>query len=243
MDGHNIEVWRRTEPYFQSDFLSRAHIPEWLGEVSKKKILDVGCGEGYVARMLATRGAHVFGFDREPRMIDLAQQMQRERPQNIEYKVAKLDNVRQEYPENNFDIVLLSGIPPCLDESQLYSSSETLAQMLLPGGTLLLTTNHTDSYFQRAQSNWIVFTSDPDPSLPTQQGSVNFYTPDGGFAFSGPCYFHTPEQLKNALMAAGLEHISEYAPLASDEDRTHFPIMWIDEARIPFHIAVKAIKP
>src|SRR4051812_2321773 len=40
-----------------------SHILTLLGDVSNQDVLDAGCGEGYLARILAGRGARVTGVD------------------------------------------------------------------------------------------------------------------------------------------------------------------------------------
>ena len=44
-----------------------------LGDLNKKRILDVGCGDGLFLRLLAERGAAVVGYDRARRQIAQAQ--------------------------------------------------------------------------------------------------------------------------------------------------------------------------
>lgn len=44
----------------------------FLGEVRGKKILDAGCGEGYLARALAERGAAITGVDGSVELIRIA---------------------------------------------------------------------------------------------------------------------------------------------------------------------------
>lgn len=47
---------------------------EQCGAVAGRRVLDVGCGEGRWARMLATRGAAVVGLDPTERMVRTARQ-------------------------------------------------------------------------------------------------------------------------------------------------------------------------
>ncbi len=42
------------------------------GNVSSRRILDAGCGEGHLPRLFARRGAEVVGVDFWPRLIDAA---------------------------------------------------------------------------------------------------------------------------------------------------------------------------
>src|ERR671939_531460 len=48
------------------------HLLRLLGEVAGQDVLDAGCGEGYLARILAARGARVTGIDLSPRLVKLA---------------------------------------------------------------------------------------------------------------------------------------------------------------------------
>src|SRR6266571_7856169 len=48
------------------------HILALLGDVANQDLLDAGCGEGYLARILAGRGARVTGVDLSPRLVGLA---------------------------------------------------------------------------------------------------------------------------------------------------------------------------
>src|SRR5947209_16922971 len=45
-----------------------------LGDVTGQEVLDAGCGEGYLSRILAARGARVTGVDLSPRLVALAGQ-------------------------------------------------------------------------------------------------------------------------------------------------------------------------
>src|SRR5579859_7826654 len=43
-----------------------------LGDLSGQQVLDAGCGEGFLARVLAAHGAHVTGIDLSPRLVAMA---------------------------------------------------------------------------------------------------------------------------------------------------------------------------
>ena len=59
--------------YIKDDPFRRGlHFPaveEALGDLDRKRILDIGCGDGLFPRLLAERGASVVGYDRAPRRI------------------------------------------------------------------------------------------------------------------------------------------------------------------------------
>ena len=61
---------------------------ELLGDVTGRSVLDAGCGEGYLARVLAGRGARVTGIDLSPRLIEIARE--KDTAGEIDYRVADL---------------------------------------------------------------------------------------------------------------------------------------------------------
>lgn len=242
MEGHYPELWKRTKPLLQTDFLVREPIPKWIGEVGGKSVLDAGCGEGYVSRMLAKLSAKVKAFDNDTEMISLALSIEDDSNQNIDYKVGDVLDVENLYDSQQFDIAILSGVPPFLDKDQLPEACRVLHNILKKDGILIMTTNHTRAYFEKAKSNWIEFLSEPDPDLPTQRFEINFFTPDRKKAFTGEAWIHTPQKLIDSVRVAGFKSEQVYEPLATGDMMKHFPDMWVDENRIPFHIAVIAQK-
>ncbi|MBT4192020.1 MAG: methyltransferase domain-containing protein [Candidatus Diapherotrites archaeon] len=72
MDYKEAVFWQRDEKLIQSDFLCRPQSINALGNVKGKRILDIGCGEGYVSRILALKGASVVGIDNSREMIGKA---------------------------------------------------------------------------------------------------------------------------------------------------------------------------
>src|ERR1700731_4620734 len=74
MFDQNAEQWTRQEPMILSDFTARPIVMQELEPVKGKHVLDLGCGEGYVARLVAQAGAQsVFGIDISSEMVGRAQ--------------------------------------------------------------------------------------------------------------------------------------------------------------------------
>jgi 2-polyprenyl-3-methyl-5-hydroxy-6-metoxy-1,4-benzoquinol methylase len=59
-----------------------------LGNLDGLTILDAGCGEGYLSRVLASRSAKVTGIDVSPRLIQIARE--KDPDGAIEYRVGDL---------------------------------------------------------------------------------------------------------------------------------------------------------
>src|SRR4029453_2132073 len=78
------------------------HMLGLLGDVAGQDVLDAGCGEGFLARILAGRGARVTGVDLSPRLIDAARR--KDPDGQIAYRVADLSRPLPEL-YGQFDLV------------------------------------------------------------------------------------------------------------------------------------------
>lgn len=68
------------------------------------KILDAGCGEGYLCRILAKKGHRVFGIDSCSKLIKAAKDLERKKPLGIKYSI---DDFRKtNFPSLFFDVIL-----------------------------------------------------------------------------------------------------------------------------------------
>ncbi len=112
-----------------------------LGDVAGRRMLDAGCGEGYLARVLAGRGARVTGIDLSPRLIELA----RERGAGgtadggIDYQVADLS---RPLPEGTGPFDGIASYLVLNDVDDYRGFAATLAAALVSGGRLVLALNN-----------------------------------------------------------------------------------------------------
>jgi 2-polyprenyl-3-methyl-5-hydroxy-6-metoxy-1,4-benzoquinol methylase len=108
-----------------------------LGDVGGQRVLDAGCGTGYLARVLAARGAQVTGVDVAPRLIAAAREQHAAGV--IDYRAADLS---RPWPRaaDSFDAVasylVLNDVP------DYRGFAATLAAVLRPGGRLVLALNN-----------------------------------------------------------------------------------------------------
>ncbi len=110
MDGY-LETLQRTKSYLQSD----------------DKVLEIGCGTGSTALLLAPHVAHITATDLAPGMIEIAKEKREaERLTNVTFKVAEvLEHGEDEGP---FDAVLahnLLHLVPDLDDALVHISTLT----------------------------------------------------------------------------------------------------------------------
>lgn len=94
---------RSHKDYFRDEMNNPAMF-DLLGDIRKKKILDLGCGEGYNSRIMAGKGAKVTGVDFSKKMIRLALQEEKKERHGITYYI--LDATRlHTFEDSTFDIV------------------------------------------------------------------------------------------------------------------------------------------
>jgi ubiquinone/menaquinone biosynthesis C-methylase UbiE len=108
------------------DFLLK-HIPTRC-----ENTLEIGCGTGKFARLLAERSEHVLALDLSPNMIRIARERSKGCP-NIEFQVA--DVMTWEFPTDHFDCIV------CIATMHHLPLGEMLAKMkqaLKAGGTLVI---------------------------------------------------------------------------------------------------------
>lgn len=68
------------------------------------RVLDAGCGEGYLCRTVAKLGHQVFGIDFCPDFIKAAEDLERKKPLGIKYFVG--DFRKTNFPSSFFDVIL-----------------------------------------------------------------------------------------------------------------------------------------
>jgi len=108
-----------------------------LRNVKSKKVLDYGCGDGWLCGWLKNRGAKVVGCDISERFIKLA----KEKYKGIEFKVT---NNKTSYKNNEFDIIVCNIV---LHITKNYEKIlNEMYRILKPMGKAIITIMHPDYY-------------------------------------------------------------------------------------------------
>lgn len=115
-----------------------------LGDVTGLTTLDAGCGEGYLARILAHRGAKVTGIDIAAKLIEIARA--KDPDGEITYQVANLSQPLPEYA-SHFDLIVSRFV---LNDVYDYRGFlTTLGSVAKPGGRLVFSMNNPYSFVVR----------------------------------------------------------------------------------------------
>ncbi len=149
---------RAAEPYtagqasgldhYRYDFFGPAQVAI-CGDVRGLRLLDVGCGSGYFAREMASRGARVTAIDISPRMIELARRHELESPLGIEYQdvdAAELAGLRL---AGSFDMA--TSCVALQDMPRVDHVFAAVREVLGPGGRFVASITHpcTDTPFRQ----------------------------------------------------------------------------------------------
>ena len=137
-------AWREQDGPEADPFGMLSPLLVLLGDLHDQTVLDAGCGEGYLSRILAARGARVTGVDLSPRLIELAGQ--KLAVSEIVYRVGDLCAPHPELT-GQFDAVASYFVLNDVEVHRGFAS--TLADALKPGGLAVLGFNNPYDYVTR----------------------------------------------------------------------------------------------
>lgn len=113
-------------------------ILKMLGRVVGKNILDAGCGEGFLSRLMAERGASVTAADYSGKMLEIARECTAA-DLRIDYLHANLEHLDM-LNDDTFDIVVSCVVVQGIPDYQ--AAIKEMYRVLQPGGTCILAMTH-----------------------------------------------------------------------------------------------------
>jgi len=129
-----------------------------IGEVAGQVICDLACGQGWVARELARRGAQVTGLDLAPNLLALARGYEAQEPLGIVYvhgDAQRADQLSDSQFTGCVCVMALINIP------DLHATFQSVRQILKPGGWFVFAIPHP--CFETPHAQW---TPLPNPEHP-----------------------------------------------------------------------------
>jgi SAM-dependent methyltransferase len=232
-----------------------------LGDVRGKRILDAGCGSGYLARILAANGADVVGVDHSGKMLDFARRKEHKEPLGVAYLQADLARLSP-LPEASFDVVVSNVV--LQDVVAFDGAFREFHRVLRTGGRLLFSVTHP--CFERpVPATWIREPPDSERVEEWRGAFLDRYydrvavwwrptgpRPRGKRAVqdsrltSGPFIvgFHrTLEDYMAALAAAGFLVVRMEEPRPGPEALRRMHRQFADYLRVPNFLIVEAVRP
>jgi ubiquinone/menaquinone biosynthesis C-methylase UbiE len=118
-----------------------------IGNAQGLDVLDAGCGEGYLSRVLAGQGAIVRGIDSSEKLIKAATQENQRETLPASFDVGSVDNLP--YKDDAFDIVVANHLMNDLHVPGVAVGE--FARVLRPGGRFINLMLHPCFYNKHAE--------------------------------------------------------------------------------------------
>lgn len=114
-----------------------------VGNVETKRILDLGCSNGLMCRLLASIGAQMTGIDRSEKAIDLAKELEILQPLGIDYYLADATDLTV-LEDSFFDsIIAVNALCSLGSEKHLVEKAlDESFRVLKPGGSIVSIVPH-----------------------------------------------------------------------------------------------------
>lgn len=193
-----------------------------------KRVLDLGCGAGHYARLVARKGAKVLAIDSSSEEIKIAQDIERAERLGIEYRVLDARNMPK---LGEFDVVLaLFLLHYCKDKQELQRMCEGIYQNIKPGGYFLCFNNNPLHPVQDCMENYDYSIAGPQPLKEGDILTVSLKLKDGS-VFSFEHYYWSKETYQEALIIAGFKakNIHWRSLVVSESGKRRFPGGFWDE--------------
>ena len=247
-------AWDRVAPWWLSRYTARGDINrewiidpvllEFLGSVRGRRILDAGCGGGYLSRLLARRGGTVDGVDVSAKLIATAEAEEKKDPLRISYRRADLAHLP--FADGTFDATVCNIV---LQDVRRYREAiQEIHRVLRPGGSFVFSITHP-AFEAPVPGRWVREPKDTERIEDRRYLRVDRYFDRVAVVWSLPGLpplpgFHRPlRDYFAALSDAGflVARLEEPRPTPKALER-HFRV-FADLERIPIFLVVSAVKP
>jgi len=187
-----------------------------IGKFEGEVICDLACGQGWVARELARRGAQVIGLDLSPNLLVLAHDYEEQEPLGITYVQGDAQSAD---PLSNNQLTGCVCNMALINIPDLQATIQKVRRILKPGGWFVFAITHP--CFETPYAQWI---SLPDPKHTLARVVAGYFderqwlsaNPDGIRGRIGD-YHRTLSTYLNTLSTIGfvLERVLEPGPSAN----------------------------
>lgn len=168
-----------------------------VGPGRGRKVLDLGCGEGWLSREMSRRGWRVVGVDGSAALVDAAREGGDE-----EYRLLPYSELEAAFSVREFDLVVCNF--SLLGERSTSEALSASAKLLKAEGQLVIQTVHPESVEDPHLSGWRTEDWKGFTALD--------WTPS-------PWYYHTLSDWIDLIKGAGFALIEMREPAAEEADR------------------------
>jgi len=236
--------WERDEPVLLSDFTARPFLLEWCRPVQGADVLDLGCGEGYVARALSNAGAGTIqALDISGQMIKRAREKDAVQKSGIVFATGDATDLGR-FGDERFDLAVAVFLFNYLTLEQTARAMGEVHRVLRKGGKFIFAVPHPALPFLR----------DDQPPFFFSAGKSGYFS-GRGRQFEGEiwrrddkpvavrCIHKNTEDYFDALRGAGFDRLPEVKELGVTEQMLQFDRRFFSPlSDLPLHLALRLEK-
>ena len=224
-----------------------------LPDLSGKRVLDVGCGEGYNTRILADLCGEIIGIDVSEKMVTAAREAEVAKPQGIEYHTTPGNDLGM-FADGSFDAVV--STMAMMDMADYAGCIRECARVLRPGGLLQFSASHPImtrywKWVENEQGERVgVIAGNYFGLQPTKPGdevqewyfaSVSAEVRAKARPFRVPTFFYTFSEYFNPLTEAGFRVLCVKEPCPDEKTAKEYPYV-ADTRIVPLFIIFQCRK-
>ena len=215
-----------------------------LGDVDGLTILDAGCGNGYLTRLLASKGAIPIGIDFSETFIEYCKKIEAEKNLGCEFHVGSLTDMTV-FKSKSFDIVVSNVV--MVDVLGYKTAFKEIARVLKDDGRFIWSNVHP-VFGRSATAGDFKFPRDSRRNEERYLKMVDRYYENGAEMinwFTAPTwqFIRTLEEYSKALKDAGFVISEIVEPQPSIEDiQKHPEFLAFDADRWPHFIIYECLK-
>lgn len=215
-----------------------------LGEVKGLKVLDAGCGQGYLCRKLSAAGARMTGVEQSDAFLALARQREADEGRGITYHHGSVADMPF-LADGTFDKAVANYV--LMDVREYEKAVGEIHRVLKPGGVFVAVISHV--CFSSGDARWHA----PAADSPRHEDRAGLLA--DRYFHRGPIYsqwgdldpvlgFHRPiRDYWQTFTQAGFRVEGFEKPSITDRGRRELPLSVVQKAlRIPFSFIFRLVK-
>lgn len=208
----NSEFWAYGDkPTVMGDYLGRIPSAKLFEAKAGEKILDAGCGAGFMSRIYARQGAEVVGCDRAEGMLKQATAEEEKNHLGIKYVSSDITNLN--FENEQFDAVSCVAVLIHDSPEECQKFFDESFRVIKPGGRMIVSIMHPylfdpESPSRNQKAGWVQY--DPIDGKPmTESQSFNeIYKNSTGKEFTSTVWYHPEKSFLEQIKKSGF-HIAQ----------------------------------
>lgn len=220
---------------------------EFLPDLSGRRVIDLGCGEGHNTRLFVKGGALMTGIDVSPRLIEAARAAEAAEPLGIDYHVGSFADLKQ-FANESLDAAV--STMAFMDGPGFPKAAHAVYRVLRPGGALYFSVIHP--CFCPSGARWVTDSKGRvEGKLVTNYWLDEPYidkwrfscAPEGTEPFAIMYFPYRIEDYINGLCDAGFRILRMREPRPTEEMVRSCSGLQRERDHVPIFLYVAAAKP